>query len=393
MNSARLTVFAACVFIAESAFYAVIPPLVPGFVGDLHMTTTQVGVLVAAYPAGVLLAAIPSMVLVNRRGVRTTTIAGLTSLLVATLGFAWSSTPWLLDVSRLVQGAGGAVAWAGALAWLTSQSPADRRGTTIGGAVGAALIGMVTGPAIGAAASHYGRGVVFSLMAIVMAALAVASPTAANSPVVRRDWLTELGHLFRSPSANLGNGLLVVVGVVNGTVATLVPLVVIRREGSAVTIAVIVATTYLLSSFLNMTIGHVSDRIGRLAPTVAGLVLSAVLIPVLPLIGTLPFLGVATVVAAASVSGLWTPTAAMVSDGAGQGPSAQAVGVATLNAAWAAGITTGALALSRLADTVGITLPFLLVGILCGTAAVVTFLTYSITGGREAATTDRTPHS
>jgi MFS family permease len=378
MRPSRLTAFAGAVFIAESAFYAVVPPLVPGFVRDTHMTTTEVGILVAAYPAGVLLAAIPSMVLVNRRGVRTTTIAGLGALVIATLGFAWSASPLMLDASRLLQGVGGAVAWAGALAWLTSEAADDRRGSAIGGAVGAALIGMVMGPAIGAAASHYGRGLVFSLMAIVMAALALWSPASTGARVARRDWAHALGRLFRSPSANLGNGLLVVIGVVNGTVASLVPLLVARRHGTAITIAVILATNYLVSSLLNVAMGRTSDRIGRAAPTVVGLAVAAVLIPVLPQIGRLLVLAVVTIVASAAVSSLWTPTAAMVSDGADRGQSAQAVAVATLNAAWAAGISAGAIAVSRLADVTGFTAPFILVGVLCAAAAAATLLTYRL---------------
>lgn len=383
MRPGRLVTFAATVFIAESAFYAVIPPLVPGFVRDTNMTTTEVGILVAAYPAGVLIAAVPSMVLVNRRGVRTTTIAGLGALVVATLGFAWSATPLLLDAARLVQGVGGAVAWAGALAWLTSEAPADRRGSAIGGAVGAALIGMVMGPVIGALASHYGRGVVFSLMAVVMAALAYLCPRAMGGSLARRDWIAALNQMFRSTSANLGNGLLVVVGVVNGTVASLVPLLVTRRHGTALTIAVILATIYLVSSFLNVASGRVSDRIGRVVPTIAGLSLAAVLIPFLPQIGSLLALAVATVVASAAVSSLWTPTASMVSDGVDTGQAAQAVAVATLNAAWAAGISAGAIAVSRLADITGFTPPFVGVGALCAAAAAVTLLTYRLGAMRK----------
>src|SRR5260370_7042801 len=69
-TSRRLAVFVGAVFAAESAFYSVVPPLVPRLVHDAHLTTTEVGYLVAAYPAGVLLAAIPSIALVGRPGGR-----------------------------------------------------------------------------------------------------------------------------------------------------------------------------------------------------------------------------------------------------------------------------------------------------------------------------------
>jgi len=77
LTSRRLAVFVGSVFAAESAFFAVVPPLVPQLVRDAHLTTTEVGIMVAAYPAGVLLAAIPSMALVDRRGVRMATVVGI----------------------------------------------------------------------------------------------------------------------------------------------------------------------------------------------------------------------------------------------------------------------------------------------------------------------------
>jgi hypothetical protein len=61
----------------------------------------------------------------------------------------------------------------------------------------------------------------------------------------------------------------------------------------------------------------------------------------------------------------------MVSDGADHGPSGQAVGVATLNAAWAAGAAGGAVAASSIAQATGFPFPFALLGGLCATSALV----------------------
>ena len=385
-------------FAAEASFFAVVPPLVPRLVHEVHLTTTGVGILVAAYPAGVLLATIPSMALVDRRGVRTTTIAGLAILVVATLGFGWGTTPVMLDGARLVQGMGGAVAWAGALAWLTSTTPTGRRGAAIGGAIGSALIGMVLGPAMGALASWMGRAVVFSSLTLVLAVLALAAPATGGcrrpgfpgatasrgdsplrkgpAPASTRRSATAVPRLLRNRSAAIGSGVLFVVGIVGGTLASLVPLLVAHRQGGAGTIAGILATFYLLGALLNVVFGHLSDRFGRLMPTLAALAVAAVLLPLLPAFHGLPVLAIATVGAGAVVAGLWTPTAAMITDGAAPGPAGHAVGVATMNAAWAAGSAGGAVAVARLADTAGFSLPFALVGGLCAAAAVTVFVCY-----------------
>lgn len=366
----HLGLFVSGVFMAESAFYSVVPPLLPRIVAEIHMTTTEAGILVAAYPAGVMLAAIPAIALVSWRGVRVGTVIGLGLLTLATLAFGWSSVGIVLDLARFVQGVGGAVAWAAALAWLLSEAGATRRGTAIGGAVGAALIGMVIGPTVGAAATWLGRVPVFTAIAAVLVAMALLAPASTAGGTGWRNPVAAVGELLRARRAAIGTLAIGVVGVVNGTLASLAPLLIARRLGSAAWIAAIFVSSYLLASVWNLVLGRAADRFGRLIPLFAGFALAAVVLPLLPSLGLLPVLGVATVLGGSAASGLWTPTAAMVADEAQAAPSSQAVAVAVTNAAWAAGGTFGALVLSRIADTFGFTPPFFLAGLLCAGAAV-----------------------
>ena len=376
ITSRRLIVFAGAVFAAESGFYAVVPPLIPRLVNDVHLTTTEVGVLVAAYPAGVLLGAVPSIAMVDRFGVRATTFAGFALLIVATLGFGWGTAGVVLDTARFVQGIGGAVAWSGALAWLTSTTSPGRRGSVIGAAIGAALIGMVVGPAMGAVAAQAGRGLVFSGLAVLLAVLALGAPVSSPASSRTRGSARALLRLLRNRKAAVGNGVLFVVGIVGGTAWSLLPLLVVRLQGSAATIAWILAVSYLVAALLSAAAGRLSDRIGRLAPTVVGLVIAAVLLPVLPLFTALAPLVIASIVASAVISSLWTPTAAMITDAADPGASGHAVGVAAMNASWAAGGAAGALLMARLADTAGFGLPFALAGGLCAASALLAPLIY-----------------
>ena len=111
-------------------------------------------------------------------------------------------------------------------------------------------------------------------------------------------------------------------------------------------------------------------------PTLCGFAVGAVLLPSLPVWGGIAALSVTSVVAIASISSLWTPTAAMVTDGAEHEASSQAVAVAMLNAAWAAGAALGAVVNSRIAEAAGFQLPFALLGVLCATSAVILLLRY-----------------
>jgi MFS family permease len=375
-TSTRLILFVGGVFAVESGFFAVVPPLIPRLIHDIHLTTTEVGVLVAAYPAGVVLGALPSIAMVDRRGVRLTALAGIGLLIVATIAFAWGTSGVVLDAARVLQGFGGAVAWAGALAWLTSTTPAARRGSVIGGAVGAALIGMVLGPAMGAVAAQAGRGPVFSGLAVVLGLLAVAAPMVAPASSRAGGSMRSLLRLVRNRQAGVGNGILAAIGVVGGTVWSLTPLLVVRLHGGPAIIAWILAGGYLLGALLNVFMGRLTDRFGRLWPTVIALVVAAPMLPLLPLFNQLAPLVITSVVMGAVVSGLWTPTAAMVTDGADPGASGHAVGVALMNAAWAAGGALGAVLMARLADISGFVLPFFLAGGLFAASALVAGLVY-----------------
>src|SRR4029077_4186820 len=111
-----------------------------------------------------------------------------------------------------------------------------------------------------------------------------------------------------------GFGLITVIGIVAGTTSALLPLLVSHLHGSAATIATIFAASYLLGCVLNLFIGQLADRVGRLAPTALGFVIATLVLPTLPLWSSIVTLAVATVIATSVASSLWTPITAMVSD-------------------------------------------------------------------------------
>jgi MFS family permease len=253
----------------------------------------------------------------------------------------------------------------------------------IGGAVGAALVGTVFGPLVGALAASIGRAPVFSALALVLVVLAVAAPTAAPASDRLRGSVAALLRLLRNRQAATGNGALFVVGVAGGTAWSLTPLLVSHLGGTAVTIAWMVAVGYLLAAVLNVFLGPLSDRIGRLVPTVCLLALASVLLVLLPLYSSLAPLVVTSVLTGTVLSGLWTPTAAMVADAAAPGPSAQAIGVAAMNAAWAAGGAIGPVVMASIAENAGFVTPFVCAGTLCAATAVVAAAVYRRTRQRE----------
>src|SRR5580692_2440357 len=163
----RLVWTVGAVVFVDTMFYAVIAPLLPQLSHELHLSKLSAGILTACYPLGTLLASIPGGVLAVRAGPRFALCTGLTLLGCSTLAFAFIRVAAGLDLARLIEGVGSACSWAGGLAWLVAETPPERRGGTIGQALGAAIGGALFGPAIGALASVTGRAGLFSGLSVI----------------------------------------------------------------------------------------------------------------------------------------------------------------------------------------------------------------------------------
>ncbi len=140
--------------------------------------------LAGAYPIGVLIGGVPSGIATTRYGARTVTIAGALVTGAATFVFATADSIAVLDAARFVQGIGSAFTWTGGLTWLVGETPAARRGQTIGTALAFAIVGALFGPVLGGVASVVGQGLAFGAAALLTVALAVwAFRTSAPPPV------------------------------------------------------------------------------------------------------------------------------------------------------------------------------------------------------------------
>ena len=165
----RLLVIASSMVLFDVAFFSAIAPLLPDYVSDLDLSKAEAGVLSAAYAAGTLIFSIPAGLLATRAGPRRTVIAGLGLLGVSSLAFGFADHIALLDAARFSQGVGGALIWSGALAWLITTAPPERRGAVIGTALGMAVAGALVGPALGALAAQIGTEPVFGAVLVIAA--------------------------------------------------------------------------------------------------------------------------------------------------------------------------------------------------------------------------------
>jgi MFS family permease len=243
-------------------------------------------------------------------------------------------------------------------------APRDRRGQYIGTALAAAVAGALFGPVLGAAAGALGQEPVFGAVAVVGLAMMVwALRMAAAQPEGDSRFKTLIRSLGDRRVA-AGMWLTTLPGVLFGTVAVLGPLRLDELGAGSAAIAAAFLIAAAFEATIAPLIGRLSDRRGRLVPSVIGVAGGGLIMAALPWPESALGLSVLIVFAGPLIGMLYTPAMAMLSDGAEAAGVAQGFAFALVNLAWATGQTAGAAGSARLADAAGDRVPyFVLVGV------------------------------
>jgi MFS family permease len=376
----RLLPFVCVVVVVDTMLYAALTPLLPHFQRMYDLSKGGVGALAAAFAIGVLVAAVPGGVVAARLGARTAVVAGLTLVTLASIGVALADSFGLLFGARFVQGIGSSITWTGALAWLALATPRERRGQTLGTAMGAAVFGALLGPAVGAGASAIGVRAAFATVAGVCAALAAVVFAFEPSPPERQPVRSILVALRKGEFLR-GLWVITLPALLFGTLLVLATLALDDHGFSAVQIGAVWIGATAIESAINPWLGRVADRLGPAVPIRFALVGSIVVS--LGLAATEePWLLVPFVLASAiAFGGFYAPGMTMLSHAAEEIGLAQALSFGVMNAAWAIGNAVGPAAGGGLADLTRDAVPYLVCAVLCA----VTLVTFRYSGQRRAA--------
>lgn len=367
----RLLALVSAVVFVETAFYSVITPLLPELSTEFGLSKAQAGVLAACYGAGTLAGSIPGGWLVARAGVRATLQAGLGLMVVSSLVFAFAGSILVLDAARLLQGVGAAACWTGGLGWVVRAVPPARRGAAIGTAMGMATIGALFGPVLGGLASAIGIAPVFCTVAGLGAAVMAWAATAEAPRPEGRSNLGVLVAAMRDHSVALGLWLMLIPGLLYGTIYVLTPLRLDQLGLGATVIAGVFLAASALEAFVSPLSGRLTDRLGWRVPAAAGLTASALTMLVLPWPAVAWLLAAAIVIGAPLIGFLWTPSLSLVSDGADTLGVEPGFVFALTNLAWALGQSAGSAGSAGLAQATSDRVPYLLLAAVClGTLAL-----------------------
>jgi MFS family permease len=364
----KLLVLASAMIFFDVAFFAAIAPLLPDYVDDLGLSKAQAGVLSASYAAGTLIASLPAGFVASRLGPRRTVIYGLLLLGVSSLVFGLVDQILLLDSARFTQGVAGALIWSGALTWLITMAPEEKRGSIIGTALGTAVAGALLGPVLGAAAASIGTEVVFGsvlVVALVLAGLAARMPEAG---VPELQSLREVVATITSRPVLDAATFVGVPSVMFGAIEVLVPLRIDALGGGHGVIAGGFIAGAGLEAVLAPIAGRLSDRVGRRAPYVIGLSICAVAMVAVALAATLGGVLAALIVTSLGAGLCFAPALTLISDIAEASSLHQGFAAGLSNMAWASGQVIGGVGGGVVASYAGNALPSIAIAaLLAGT--------------------------
>jgi MFS family permease len=387
----RLLLLASAIVFVDTMFYAAVTPLLPHLAREFALSKSAAGILSGSYAAGTLAGALPGGWLAARLGVRPTVLLGLGLMSASSLGFALAGNVAVLDTCRFVQGIGGAASWAGSLAWLIGAAPRERRGELIGSAIAAAIGGALFGPALGAAAQAVGRGPAFGAVGVLgLGLIGWTLRTPAAPPAAPSGDATLMGS-FADPRVRAGSWLVTLPALLLGTLGVLAPLRLDALGAGAAAIAAVFVVAAALEGAVSPIAGRISDRRGRLGPSVVGLACGAVVMALLPLPDARLPLAVLVILAAPALGLLWAPAMAMLSDGAEAFGLDQGLAFALINLAWSVGALAGAAGGAWVGQRLGDAAAYLSLSALCVASLVALVAQADLWGGRRQGTPAEKP--
>lgn len=360
----RLLILASAMIFFDVAFFAAIAPLLPEYVDELGLSKADAGILSAAYAAGTLLGSLPAGFVASRVGPKRTVIAGLLLLGLASFAFGFAKDISLLDGTRFVQGIAGALIWSGALTWLITAAPEEKRGSVIGAALGTAVAGALLGPALGAIAGSVGTEVVFSSVLLVTIGLSIAASRLPETRVPERQGLREVMETLVSRPVLDAAAFVAVPSVMFGAIEVLVPLRIDELGGSHGLIAGGFIAGAALEAMLAPMAGRISDRVGRRLPYVLGLSVCAVAMIGVAVAATLGGILGALIVTSLGAGLCFAPALTLISDVAEASSLHQGFAAGLSNMAWASGQVIGGIGGGVVASLTGNVVPSLAITVL-----------------------------
>lgn len=265
--------------------FNVISPVLPQYALSFSVPVAVTGWAVSAFAIARIFMDMPAGVLADRFGRKRNMVIGLVLVIISSLAAGSAPTFLWLVAGRAVQGLGSALYMTAATAWLARVSGREHRGKFMSIHSGALFISNCFGPVIGGlAAAHFGLRAPFYIYGVtsVLGLLATIplkdTPTKARELEHRTITFNDVRFIFSSaPFLIVSAAIFASFFMRGGVRSTLIPLYASLNLGmSEEQIGLLLTVAAIVSAVVTFPAGWMSDRIGRKAPSILCLFLSAI---------------------------------------------------------------------------------------------------------------------
>ncbi|NGZ77482.1 MFS transporter [Saccharibacillus alkalitolerans] len=304
--SAVLWVVGIAIFV-DMLIYGLIVPILPVYAEELGASESMIGALFASY-AIALFAATPFWgMLSDRIGRKKPLLWGLLGLAAATLLFAFAESFAWLVAARVLQGISAAATWTAGLALIAEHYSPETRGRAMGLALSGQAAGTLLGPTVGGWLYELGGYTLPFLCAAGLALLdGILRVVLLRRTEERRLVEKEKGSvwaLLRHPALLVTGGAIAIGAAVPTVLEPTLPLHLHESLGASPgTVGLLFAVPTLAYGLVAPIIGTLSARWGHSRTIAAGLLVTALALPL-----------------NAAVDGVWQQAAALALLGAGMG--------------------------------------------------------------------------
>jgi len=272
-------------------------------------------------------------------------VAGVALLAVSTLAYAFASSFWVLFAARGGQGISSAISWTAGLAWLSSGTPAARRGSMLGTAMTFGTVGSFLGPVMaGPLSGLLGVRAMFVALAAVAAVLTVWAlfPAESHAPPEHHAGLADTFRMaLRSRLIAIAVLVMTLVAVVSGLLETLVPLRLGVAGYSASAISLVLGLAGIGAAATQLAVGRAYDRLGGLRIAYASITAMAVMMVVIAIPSSAFALAMIFVIGTPAISGQYAVAFPLATTGADGVGLPHGIVLGAINVCWGLGFFVG----------------------------------------------------
>ncbi len=373
-----LLVLVSLLVFVDSVGYGLVVPVLPRYSRELGVSDFGIGFLFATYAIALLLTAIPMGSLADRLGRKPFILFGMFAMSGAFIFYALADGYWMLVIARALDGLTAAATWSAGLALLGDYYEDSVMGEKMGYAMGGAALGGIAGPLIGGVMYDLaGYRSPFYLVAVLCALIGVAAIFLHEdrSHIQRgAGFIEKVRPMLRNRMLMLACLIALVTTIGFGMLEPTLPLHLAERfsmstSGVGVLFGVLTAC-FALGSPL---VGRLSDRVGRRTPILAGLLGTALLMPLLPFFHSVLPLYLLMVGLGFSLALFDTPSLPMITESLPRQPgegSNYGIAFGLFNIFWSLGYVLGPLIGSAVYGAAGLINAYLVFSVLMVLLAV-----------------------